>query len=229
MKPTIQVVSNDTDTNLDLGNIVSWCVTQTKSNEVLVASRQGLYVADAQGMAKYKVCEGKIQDVFLCSDDTAIAYDADSQSILTCQYNNNKWQCKPLFSLQDKTTRGSLHTLLSHNDIIYIASVVDNKIVCFNFRGEHIGTLSTVPGVAGIPAMSGPCICGVDSQGSIIICDHGHCRLLVYSTQSRAWTQYSLSGPPQDVIIADDGTVYVLYYKCCTTFYMIKKYTLKGQ
>lgn len=230
-KTSIQIID---DTNepcfINFGDIQPSSVThdQSKNNAIYIGSSKGLYTVSMKGKSiqKQKACEGNIDDISLCSNDRILAYDRTSHSVLIYQCRNHCWESKRLVELKEKTSKNSIHTLLYHNDTVYVGSSKDNKVLCFNLGGELINTISTVTGVSGSKSLNVPHICGVDSVGCLIICDHNNSRLLVYSPdpESPEWTQYKLSEKPGDIVIRNDRTVYVLYQRSLSSS-VIKKYT----
>lgn len=208
------LVIGDESRPITFEDINPCCAVQTSGTEVLIGSRQGLFLVTIAGGLLYKVCAGEIDDVSLTSNYTAIAFDRAGHNILMCKFIDNRWQNTYQFSLQGKTQREcSYHTLLCAQGIIYIASNIDNKVLRLLQTGEYIDTLQAVSGTKGTKYLEGPKVCGVDSKGGVLISDCLNMRLLVYSPSARGskWQEKQLNEKVKDIIIQDSNTNYILY------------------
>lgn len=149
VKKAIKILDKNQSSDIVFKDIQPFCMTQISSTEMLIGSYKGLYVSDIYGEIKCKVCEARTNDIYMVSDDiVAIAYDGEKHSVLMCKYIDNRWVNTSTMSLKGTTNLSFHHTLICHNDIIYVTDKHSN-ICVLNLRGEYIDTLLLVCGVEG--------------------------------------------------------------------------------
>lgn len=185
------------------------CVVQIGPTEVFIGSFQGLHVAHTDGTVMYKVCGECIHDVCLISHDTAIAYGGSNNSVLTCKYIGNRWNYTSHFNTKPSECYSSI---AYHDGTLFISDGKD-QICRYNLAGVFLDNLPQVSDVKGPSVLKFPKVCGIDSEGRLLISDRGNQRVLVYSSSAGGpvWKQYKFKDYPRDIIVPDDCSVYVLF------------------
>lgn len=108
----IKVICHDMLTGtIRFNDIEPICVVQTSLNEVLIGSKQGLYVCNTEGDLQYQVNDVHICDISMVSSTKVIVYDKDNHFVIYFEKTDGRWKGVSCLSLQEETSRLSMNSL----------------------------------------------------------------------------------------------------------------------
>lgn len=177
---------------------------QVGSNEVLLATLNGLYVATANGTIQYSLDSGAFTDVINMSGIVgAIGISRRNVRLHTYTYQNNEWQpnSNPLKLFKINSHQYRRVTAVCHGGHVYVSCFRKHSVYKFTLSGELIATLGKHGTGPESGLINAPYITSIDKQGHLLICDTNNHRLQVLNPKGH-WHAFPLQRVvfPFDVI-----------------------------
>ena len=193
---------------------------QVDDFRVILAAQKGLFVLNLSGGIQDKLCNGYFTDVVTDSQNV-YAVNMKSKRVHVLTKSASSYTVGRSFSIEIE--EGEVIVTLSVNRkyscCLYVAGYADSTIWQYSTEGHLIGTFPKLTsGSVSPPDLLLPFVVGRDSDGSLLVSDRDHNRLLEYADDpalTSGWQEYRLTGliKPRDVLFTDKG-VYVLWGPC---------------
>ena len=193
---------------VNLANVVSLRALASIGNELVLASKSGLFIAVVANGKLNKIVD-EFTSAVATNSRTIYALNPKSGEILVVQRNGDKWDLTKRILLEDfkskcTNTRRSFYLQVKENHI-YVSSWSTQAIQKYNFTGEHVQNLEI--GSAHEPLCIA--VCATDVDNNLLVSDKKHgLRVLNNSGHWETYTQTVIN--PTYVVFDGKHTMYAL-------------------
>lgn len=177
---------------------------QISDSDVILVACNGLYIADTKGTLKYQVMTGQFSDISIYGNKIALI-EFEENKLVFLAYEDSRWLSTHEIYIPESDTGIKTLQLIDINTAI-IAVHLSYRMIKVNIDSGEImkqyGTGSSSPQLG---HFDGSYVSGIDSQGSLIVCDACNDRFQILD-QNGQWYETRLNGVqcPHDVVIMEN-------------------------
>jgi hypothetical protein len=173
---------------------------------LIAACYDGLYTSVDNGYSFRKIADGLYSDITLFDQCFSVLhYNANELVCYQYENTNNQWTIQLHFKVDKIKEKSSMDSVAYADHYYYICSWMDGTVYKYTVQGIFIKHSNKY---------DKPMVCGVDTEGNLLITSYGKNTLHVINTDtmSEVHTQVNLQVPckPLDVLIDKDLHVRIL-------------------